>query len=101
MIVNCSQGQLVDIDALVEALREGRVSGCALDVLPGDSLTRTTFPRAAEQLLTLPGADSRVIITPHIAGRADRSVALTRAWIVDQLEQWASEFDDSHVGAKC
>jgi len=56
--VNPSRGNLVDEDALLDALNRGRIAGCALDVgrapdqLPSPALT----------------AHSRVIATPHVAG---------------------------------
>jgi D-lactate dehydrogenase len=38
MIVNTSRGGLIDTDALVEALENGRVGGAGLDVLEGEEL---------------------------------------------------------------
>ena len=56
--INPSRGNLVDEDALLQALDAGRLAGCALDV-----------GRAPDQMPTLALAiHPRVVATPHIGG---------------------------------
>ena len=57
MIVNTARGQLIDEEALREALISGKVSGAAVDVASAEPI------RAENPLLGLPNC----IITPHIA----------------------------------
>ena len=57
VVINAARGGLIDDDALVEALENGRLGGAALDVfdpepLPDDSPLRTC---------------DRIILTPHLA----------------------------------
>ena len=54
-IVNVARGGLVDEEALVEALRTGRVGGAALDVFDGE-------PIESSPLFGVPG----VVVTPHL-----------------------------------
>ena len=54
-IVNVARGGLVDEEALVEALRAGRVGGAALDVFDGE-------PIESSPLFGVPG----VVVTPHL-----------------------------------
>lgn len=56
IVVNIGRGAVIDTDALVAALRSGKIAGAGLDVVEGE-------PGAPEALRKL---DS-VILTPHIA----------------------------------
>lgn len=75
VLVNTARGRCVDTTALADALREGRLAGAALDVLPaepplpGDPLIEAW--RAGD-----PALRHRLIVTPHAAwyspeGQAD------------------------------
>jgi len=69
LLVNVTRGEIVDGDALLRALREGRLGGAALDVAPLEPLP------ASHPLWSLPN----VVMTPHTAGasqhRGPRNVA--------------------------
>ncbi len=63
--INNSRGTVVDLEALAEALKEGRLRGAAVDVFPvepGSNAERFTSP--------LQGLDN-VILTPHIGGSTE------------------------------
>jgi D-3-phosphoglycerate dehydrogenase len=54
-IVNCARGELVDLDALVQALDSGKVAGAAIDVFPSEPLTE--HPLFGHR---------NVVVTPHL-----------------------------------
>ena len=62
LIVNTARGALIDIPALAEALRAGRLGGAAIDVLPQE-------PPVAGSPLFAAGLPN-LIITPHVAWAA-------------------------------
>lgn len=71
LLVNTARGALVDEDALVGALREGRIGGACLDVFASEPVDE------ANPLLAAP----RTIVSPHIAAHTveaqDREVTQT------------------------
>ena len=81
-LVNAARGELVDEDALVEALRSGKVAGAALDVFSSEPYTGP--------LLELPN----VVVTPHLA--ASTAEAQDRAGVV-VAEQVAAALEGALV----
>jgi len=68
-IVNCARGELVDLDALAEAVDSGAVAGAALDVFPDEPFTE-------HALFGMPS----VVVTPHLG--ASTAEAQDRAGVV-------------------
>ncbi len=64
-IINCARGELIDTDAMVQALHSGKVRGYAADVLDEEP------PQPNHPLLRAPNC----LITPHIGSRTHESVA--------------------------
>ena len=62
ILVNVARGEIVDEDALADALATGHLRGAALDVYLGE------FERAPAERLW---SDPRVLITPHISSVSD------------------------------
>jgi D-3-phosphoglycerate dehydrogenase / 2-oxoglutarate reductase len=68
-IVNCARGELVDLEALAEALDSGKIAGAALDVFPSEPITE-------HPLFGRPD----VVVTPHLG--ASTAEAQDRAGII-------------------
>ena len=77
LLVNACRGQVVDTDALLGALNEGRITA-ALDVTDPEPLPD------GHALWSAPG----VLITPHVAGWVNRR--LDRSWrlVADQVDRF-------------
>lgn len=65
IVINTSRGGIVDEDALLAALRSGRLGGAALDVFE----TEPVGPDQHERFAGVPN----LILTPHIAGLTEES----------------------------
>jgi glyoxylate reductase len=62
ILVNTSRGGLIDTEALIAALRSGRLGGAALDVFENE-------PEVPAELV----AFDNVVLTPHIGSATDRA----------------------------
>lgn len=62
-LVNTARGRLIDDDALVAALRDGRIAGAGLDVFGYEPLPKES------PLYSLAG--NRVVLSPHIAAASE------------------------------
>jgi glycerate dehydrogenase len=62
LLINTARGALVDGAALALALKEGRLGGAGIDVLPAE-------PPADDEPLLDPGIPN-LIVTPHVAWAA-------------------------------
>ncbi|HET9819406.1 MAG TPA: phosphoglycerate dehydrogenase [Rhodanobacteraceae bacterium] len=62
MLINASRGNVVDIDALAAALRDGRLAGAAVDVFP-------TEPKSRQETFESPLREfDNALLTPHVGG---------------------------------
>ena len=66
VLVNCSRGALIDLDAADEALHNGRLGGLGLDVYDPE-------PPEHHPVFDHPNT----VLTPHLMGFTDRAMALT------------------------
>lgn len=66
MLINLSRGFVVDIDALSEALKSGKIAGAAIDVYPEE-------PRSNGDFKTKLQGYPNVILTPHVGGSTEEA----------------------------
>jgi D-3-phosphoglycerate dehydrogenase len=87
-LLNTARGGIVDTDAVITGLENGRLAGAGLDVLENerfDTYTdeeKTRFRRLLEA--------GNVVITPHIAGWTEEARKKIFFIVLDKFEQWYS-----------
>jgi len=73
-LINTSRGEIIDENALYDALKEGKIAGAALDVFESE-------PATGNKLATLPN----VICTPHIGAQTKEAQALAANVIAEKI----------------
>ncbi len=73
-IINTARGGLIDEEALVKAIKDGKVAGAAIDVF-------TTEPITSSILFE----DDRIIVTPHLGASTTEAQALVAKDVAEQI----------------
>ncbi len=80
LIVNTSRGEVVEEEAILDALNSKHLGGYATDVMDGDSSWEGGIP-GTHPLVEYAKQNNNLIITPHIGGYALESINSTRSFI--------------------
>lgn len=78
VLINVARGEIVDIDALCDVMKQGHLAGAALDVLPAEA-------KATEHPIWY---TPRVMITPHVASHCAERPAQIEAFVEHQFERF-------------
>ena len=85
-LINTARGSVVETTALVEALKQGKVKGAALDVLEYEkSSFENLFEKEDHQALNFLLQAPNVLLSPHVAGWTQESHRKLAQYIVDQI----------------
>jgi len=91
-LINASRGSVIDIPALIDAMRAGKIAGAALDVYPaepggnGDYFTNDLNPWAKD-LRSL----KNIILTPHIGGSTEEAQSAIGIEVSEALVRYVNE----------
>ncbi len=84
VLINASRGTVVDIDALVEALKSEHLAGAAIDVFPKE-------PKGAGDTFVSPlRGMNNVILTPHIGGSTEEAQENIGVEVAEKLIKYSN-----------
>lgn len=91
-LINASRGSVVDIPALVEAMRSGKLAGAAIDVYPNEPAGNGDYFNNelnswAEDLRSL----KNIILSPHIGGSTEEAQSAIGVEVADALKRYVNE----------
>jgi phosphoglycerate dehydrogenase-like enzyme len=87
VLINAARGPIVDEFALADALREGRISGAAVDTFEQEP------PAADHPLFGLPNC----IVTPHFAGVTQESLVKLQMSAADAIKALVHRQRPAHI----
>ncbi|MBI1760320.1 MAG: hypothetical protein HYR56_02695 [Acidobacteria bacterium] len=86
--INTSRGELLDEQALLQALNAGRVRGAALDVLSHEDATGMEH----HPLIRYAQTHHNLLITPHLGGCTNESMEKTEIFLAEKLAQTLADW---------
>ena len=97
-LLNLSRGHVVDIPALIDAMRSGQIAGAALDVYPAEPAGNGDYFRNdlntwADDLRSL----KNLILTPHIGGSTEEAQSAIGIEVAQSLVRYIN--DGATLGA--
>ncbi|RLV86696.1 D-3-phosphoglycerate dehydrogenase 1 [Meyerozyma sp. JA9] len=96
-VINASRGTVVDIPALISAMKVGKIAGAAIDVYPqepaknGEDLFNNSLNEWASELCSL----RNVILTPHIGGSTEEAQSAIGVEVGTALTKYINEGNSS------
>ncbi|MEH6833111.1 MULTISPECIES: C-terminal binding protein [Falsihalocynthiibacter] len=91
VLINTARGAIIDINALLTALRAGTIAGAGIDVLPVEPPSPTDALAIAYANGTDPLVGERLFVTPHAAWSSPESVADARRLSVETAVRFLRE----------
>ncbi|GER93414.1 hydroxyacid dehydrogenase [hot springs metagenome] len=90
--INTARGEVVDSEALIDALEKGIIKGAALDVLDGEFEPDFSERVLSHSLVRYAQTHDNLIITPHIAGSTEDAWYLTQRYVIEQTIEYVRRF---------
>ncbi|KAK1835821.1 hypothetical protein QBC39DRAFT_128450 [Podospora conica] len=91
-LINASRGTVVDIAAMIKAMRAGKLAGAALDVYPNEPAANGDYFNSSlnhwgDELLGL----QNLILTPHIGGSTEEAQRAIGVEVADALVRYINQ----------
>lgn len=92
-VINASRGTVVDIPALIQASRVGKIAGAALDVYPNEPAKNgiNTFDNELNPWISDLVSLHNIILTPHIDGSTEEAQSAIGNEVATYLTKYVNE----------
>ncbi len=87
ILLNTSRGEIVDANALLDAMTSGHIAGAGVDVVPEERPGTATMLR--NPIVEYARRADNLLVTPHIGGATWDSMRKTEELMAERLRQWA------------
>ena len=88
-LINNARGRVVDIPALIEALKSGHLAGAAIDVFPSEpGANGTAFDNELNPWASVLRSLPNVILTPHIGGSTEEAQRMIGEEVAQALARY-------------
>ncbi len=86
LLLNLSRGAVLNISALINGIKSGKVLGVGLDVLPNEKLA--TYTDEEQNNLSYLSDCKVVMISPHIGGITKDAYIMLAEVLADKILKW-------------
>lgn len=83
-LLNTSRGEVINQEALIQALQNSKIAGAALDVISGEEKWSQEPPKD-NILINYAKNNANLILTPHIGGICPEAMRATEIFIAEKL----------------
>ena len=83
ILINTSRGGIINTTFLIEALKGGKISGAALDVLENENINQLVGQQLVD--FNILATHPKVVITPHIAGYSEEAFLNMSKILINKL----------------
>ena len=84
-LINAARGEIVDTDAMLDALKNRKIAGAALDVFDEEPLP------SGSKLIEYAKTNDNLLITPHVAASTREAVGNAAKEIVQKVKEFLSQ----------
>lgn len=85
MVINTARGEILDLDALLDLMEEGRIYAAGLDVLDGEFESDFESSLRSSRVRAYAKSNDRLVLTPHTGGSTYDAWSETERFVIEKV----------------